>query len=250
MGWTCPASPSSPSTTSAAGVPTVLPAVDFKAPGSVNPDFVFAQVARWGVTRMSGAPAYIERLVSDLEARQATETRVRQLGVGGAPTPISLCARVARVFPQTEAQVIYGSTEAEPIASVDMGEILASEAQAPTLGHLVGQVAHAANVALVDLPEPPPALDERGMDRYRASLRANLESSASAALTSTAPTSITPRRTVRTNSTPRWRGLAPDRGRRERRRGGGSGFGVAPGPGEAPGAWDPPAARRRRPSAP
>lgn len=149
------------------GVPTVLPAVDFKAPGSVNPDFVFAQIARWGVTRMSGAPAYIERLVSDLEARQATETRVRQLGVGGAPTPISLCARVARVFPQTEAQVIYGSTEAEPIASVDMGEILASEAQATTLGHLVGQVAHAANVALVDLPEPPPALDERGMDPYR-----------------------------------------------------------------------------------
>lgn len=149
------------------GVPTVLPAVDFKAPGSVNPTFVFEQIERWGVTRMSGAPAYIERLVRDLEARGAVETRVRRLGVGGAPTPIGLCERIGRVFPETEAQVIYGSTEAEPIASVDMREILARRSEAQTLGHLVGTIAHAATVALVDLPESLPMLDARGMDPYR-----------------------------------------------------------------------------------
>lgn len=149
------------------GVPTVLPAVDFKAPASVNPAFVFEQIGRWGVTRMSGAPAYIARLVDDLERRQVTETRIRQLGVGGAPTPITLCERIAAVFPQTEAQVIYGSTEAEPIASVDMGEIVRTKSDAPRLGHLVGTVAHAATVALVDLPDPAPDLDERGVVPYR-----------------------------------------------------------------------------------
>jgi acyl-CoA synthetase (AMP-forming)/AMP-acid ligase II len=149
------------------GVPTVLPAVDFKAPASVNPAFVFEQIGRWGVTRMSGAPAYIARIVADLERRGATEARIRQLGVGGAPTPISLCERIAEVFPTTEAQVIYGSTEAEPIASVDMGEIVRSREDAQTYGHLVGTVAHAATVALVDLPDPAPDLDDQGVDPYR-----------------------------------------------------------------------------------
>jgi len=149
------------------GVPTVLPAVDFKAPATVKASFVFEQIGRWGVTRMSGAPAYIERLVAVLEARGATETRVKQLGVGGAPTPISLCERIAKVFPNTEAQVIYGSTEAEPIASVDMGEIVAAADQAATLGHLVGTLAHAATGALVDLPEPAPDLDDQGVTLYQ-----------------------------------------------------------------------------------
>ena len=149
------------------GVPTVLPAVDFKAPASVNPAFVFEQIGRWGVTRMSGAPAYIDALVSDLERRGATEDRVAQLGVGGAPTPISLCERLAKVFPETEAKVIYGSTEAEPIASGDMGEIVRRRQEAQRLGHLVGTVAHAATVALVDLPDPVPDLDDRGVEPYR-----------------------------------------------------------------------------------
>ena len=149
------------------GVPTVLPALDFKRPASVNPTFIFEQIERWGVTRMSGAPAYIERLVAHLEGEGKRETRVRQLGVGGAPTPIGLCERIAGVMPDTEAQVIYGSTEAEPIASVDMAEIVRSKEQAQVLGHLVGRSAHAATIALVNLPESLSTLDASGMDPYR-----------------------------------------------------------------------------------
>jgi acyl-CoA synthetase (AMP-forming)/AMP-acid ligase II len=149
------------------GVPTILPAVDFKAPGAVNPEFIFEQIERWGINQMSGAPAYIEKLVAHLESKDVRETRIKRMAVGGAPVPMGLCQRISERFPQCDAQVVYGSTEAEPIASVSMTDVLADKARADDLGLLVGTVAHAATVALVNLPEGTSQLDEQGIAPYQ-----------------------------------------------------------------------------------
>ncbi len=149
------------------GIPTILPAVDFRAPATVDPIFVFEQIERWGVTRMSGAPAYIDKIVAHLEATDGRETRIRGLAVGGAPVPIGLCERILAVFPNCDAQVVYGSTEAEPIASVGMVEVVAEAERAEQLGLLVGTCAHVAEVALVSLPADQSRLDERGIEPYR-----------------------------------------------------------------------------------
>ena len=126
------------------GITAVVPPVDFKAVASVDRELVLAHARRHAVTRLSGAPAYIERLCEgplDLPT-------LRQLGVGGARVSRGLAAKIAASTP-AEAQVLYGSTEAEPIASVPIRELLSAEGA----GVLVGRPAQAATVRLISLPE-------------------------------------------------------------------------------------------------
>ena len=144
------------------GITTVLPPVDFAAVSQVDAEAVWSWASDQGVTRMSGAPAYIEPLVAALESGTAPPDSLRALGVGGARVPRSLAGRALAVLPGRECKVLYGSTEAEPIASAPFEDVVAAEAP----GVLVGHEAHAAEVALVDLPEPPPVLDERGLAPY------------------------------------------------------------------------------------
>ena len=144
------------------GITTVLPPVDFGAVSQVDAEAVWSWASEQGVTRMSGAPAYIEPLVAALEAGTAPPDSLRALGVGGARVPRSLARRALAVLPDRECKVLYGSTEAEPIASAPFEDVVAAEAP----GVLVGHEADAAEVALVDLPEPPPVLDDRGLAPY------------------------------------------------------------------------------------
>ena len=145
------------------GITTVLPPVDFGAVAAVQPDIVWSWATSQGVTRMSGAPAYIEPLIAALEAGTKPPPTLRALGVGGARVPVSLCERTLAALPQRECKVLYGSTEAEPIASASFQEVVTDRGE----GVLVGHEASAAEIALVDLPTPTPALDERGLAPYR-----------------------------------------------------------------------------------
>ncbi|MBW2528751.1 MAG: AMP-binding protein [Deltaproteobacteria bacterium] len=141
------------------GVATVMPAVDLRAPASVDPQVVVAQICEHGVTRMTGAPAYLGRIAAHLAATGERLDSVRTVGVGGAPCSGDLGQRLREVLPDAELLTIYGSTEAEPIASASLDEVSAAEGQ----GYLVGQPARAATVEVVELSDPPPRLDQRGL---------------------------------------------------------------------------------------
>jgi acyl-CoA synthetase (AMP-forming)/AMP-acid ligase II len=146
------------------GITTVMPAVDFRSPATVDPALVCEQLRRHGVTRLSGAPAYMRRIVDHALEHGLRFAGVRSVVSGGAPVPRDLCRDIVAVFPDAECLVAYGSTEAEPIAHIHMRDVLAAP---PGDGHLVGHPAGMATVALVDLPEPPPArLDAREMEPF------------------------------------------------------------------------------------
>lgn len=128
------------------GVTAAVPPIDFRAVAQADRDVVLGFAREVGVTRLAGSPAYIEALVVgplDLPS-------LRQLGVGGARVSRQLCARI-RAATDAEAKVLYGSTEAEPIASATLDEVLADDG----VGVLVGAVAEAAEVLLVELPDAP-----------------------------------------------------------------------------------------------
>ncbi len=125
------------------GITAVVPPVDFKAVASVQRDVVLQHARAHGVTRLSGAPAYVARLCTE----PLDLPRLRQLGVGGARVSRGLAAAIAEAT-DAEGLVLYGSTEAEPIASVSIAELL--HATAP--GVLVGRPASAATVRLISLP--------------------------------------------------------------------------------------------------
>lgn len=134
------------------GIGTVLPAVDLAAPGQVDPALVLRQIASEGITRIAGAPAYAQRLVEHAESRQLTFPGVRSLVVGGSTLTEAVLRGCLRTFPNAHCRVVYGSTEAEPIADIDMPDLLRDWHQYP--GHLVGTPADMAELCLVDPNRP------------------------------------------------------------------------------------------------
>jgi len=134
------------------GMPSVLPAIDFSAPGNTDGHLVIQQIKQCNVTRISGAPAFVERLADAailVQTEKETPLPLKSISLGGAPVTAKLARKLKQSFPEVLSQVVYGSTEAEPIASVDITDVITEQKQ----GYLVGVPAHQSQVLIVKLPE-------------------------------------------------------------------------------------------------
>lgn len=119
----------------ACGITTVLPAMDSRNPSKVDPQLILEQIEKHQVTRMSGSPAYLTRILEFLEATDSTLPQIRSLIAGGATISQNLCELAERILPHSENYIVYGSTEVEPISFISMKDVLKQS----TLGFLVGR---------------------------------------------------------------------------------------------------------------
>lgn len=110
----------------ASGVPSIIPDADPRRPADIDPRRVFGQMLREGVTTSSGSPAFYERLAAWCEASDR-QLPLRAVFTGGAPVLPPLAARLRDVVKGT-AHVVYGSTEAEPIAGITAGDLVDASA--------------------------------------------------------------------------------------------------------------------------
>lgn len=131
------------------GQQSILPHFDFAKPGAVNPPDVIQQINRFDVTRISGAPAYMQKIIGYAQRQGLTFPKVCQVVIGGAPGNKALYQGCQQVFPLAQQHVIYGSTEAEPIASVDMQTL--TECWAQHDGYLVGKPIDVAEICLREI---------------------------------------------------------------------------------------------------
>mgnify|MGYP002841233251 FL=1 len=113
-----------------AGVPTVLPAIDFAHPGQLTrrqARRALQQLADNRVTRLSGAPAFFAALCDCMEEDNIRIPQLDELMISRATVSASLAARLLIRFPQAQAWLIYGATEAEPICAVTLNDYLRAE---------------------------------------------------------------------------------------------------------------------------
>lgn len=105
----------------AAGLTTVLPEADLRKPGAIDPEPVLAQCNRLGATRTAASPAFLERL---LDAHDSSGLqKFRSIYTGGAPVFPGLLQRLFAAAPTARIEAVYGSSEAEPIAHLEAGEL-------------------------------------------------------------------------------------------------------------------------------
>ena len=83
---------------------------------ALAPARIVAQLAAGQVQTLTGNVFYFRALAEYLAGQPAAFPLVRALGIGGSPVPEALLAALAPYFPQAMRYVIYGSSEAEPIA--------------------------------------------------------------------------------------------------------------------------------------
>ena len=106
----------------AAGVPSVVPPMDFRRVDRVDAGRVLALMRRHGVTTCTASPPFFDRLAASSEKLPV----LRRLLTGGAPVSDAQLRVWQRAFPKPEILVAYGSTEAEPVAHLTAEERLAA----------------------------------------------------------------------------------------------------------------------------
>jgi acyl-CoA synthetase (AMP-forming)/AMP-acid ligase II len=140
----------------AAGCTCVLPDFDPRDPGQIDARAVLAQMRDEGVTTCSASPSFFDAL---LGAGGGTLS-LRAVFTGGAPVLPALARRLASL-PDTEAHVVYGSTEAEPIASIHARDVVAA-LETPEPGLCAGRPVDEIALRIVRAQEGPIELGAGG----------------------------------------------------------------------------------------
>ena len=150
----------------AIGASSVLPDFDPRRPADIDPGAIFAQMTAERVTTTSGSPAFYERLAAWC-ASNGKRLAVRALFTGGAPVMPPL-ARLLADAVEGKVHVVYGSTEAEPIASIEAREMLrAMEAEGKAAsGVCVGPPVPRIELRLIRPHDGPVALGPGGWGEW------------------------------------------------------------------------------------
>lgn len=147
----------------ALGLPSVIPDFDPRRPSEIRPERVYRQMVEERVTTTSGSPAFYERLAAWCEPR-GLSLPVRALFTGGAPVLPPLARRLRDVTAGT-AHVVYGSTEAEPIAGITADEMVDLDA-AGADGVCVGRPVASIALRLVRAHDGPITLGADGWSSW------------------------------------------------------------------------------------
>jgi acyl-CoA synthetase (AMP-forming)/AMP-acid ligase II len=107
------------------GVTTVIPDFNPAKPADINPETITKQIQKFGVTTSLGSPAFYDKLADYLLERNIT-LDIKTIFMGGAPVFPPLAEKLVKAFPKTRVEVVYGSSEAEPIASILADEVAKS----------------------------------------------------------------------------------------------------------------------------
>lgn len=131
----------------ASGLTTLLPDGDLRRPGRMAPDPIWRQIERHRPVRSTASPAFFRRLAST----GRTWDSCRQLHTGGGPVFPSDIEAFARLAPKASVNVLYGSTEAEPISEIAHADISPADLDAMRAGRglLVGPPTRATALRII-----------------------------------------------------------------------------------------------------
>ena len=133
------------------GVTSIIPDADLKHPGKIAPAPLIRQMQKFGCTEILASPAFIERILQYGIDKNLQLPLINSVFTGGSPVFGSLVSSAAIVFPAAELEIVYGSTEAEPIAHQSVSQISTQDYARTACGSglLVGTAAGGVQIAVV-----------------------------------------------------------------------------------------------------
>jgi acyl-CoA synthetase (AMP-forming)/AMP-acid ligase II len=139
------------------GVPSVIPAMDFRHVDRVDAAAIAAQMGRHRVTTCTASAPFLDRLAEHQQKHPGIT--LRRILTGGAPVSDHQLAAWRRAWPSTEVIVVYGSTEAEPVAHIDADERLGVQAESKPRGYCIGKPSSLVRLRVVRIHDGPIRLD-------------------------------------------------------------------------------------------
>lgn len=108
----------------AAGVETIIPAIDVGSPQPTDAKVLYVQMKSAGVTCTTLSPSLFNALSSFCIENKLDLNFLKRVVTGGAPISRDDVARMKSVATKAEILVLYGSTEVEPMAHIEAEEML------------------------------------------------------------------------------------------------------------------------------
>lgn len=103
----------------ACGTTSVIPDFNPQKPADINPKKILNDIKNNGVTTSVGSPRFYEKL-----AEFGKIKGLKRIFTGGAPVFPKSAKLLQEKFVDCDVEIVYGSTEAEPIASISTRELL------------------------------------------------------------------------------------------------------------------------------
>ncbi|MBL7946160.1 MAG: AMP-binding protein [Flavobacteriales bacterium] len=132
------------------GSTTVIPAFKPSAPERFSAGKVVQQILLHGVDRMTVSPIHAHMLADHVLRTGSHLTALKKLFTGGGPVFPGEAQRIVRAFPDARCTIVYGSTEAEPISSINAAELVGEVSDE---GLCVGRVFHRASVRIIPIAD-------------------------------------------------------------------------------------------------
>ena len=108
----------------AAGVTTVIPAIDVGAPSEKDPLVLIAQFLTMKVTCTTLSPSLLNAVSAFCLKNNLKLNGLKRVVTGGAPVSRDDVKRIKEAAPNAEILVLYGSTEVEPMAHIEAKDML------------------------------------------------------------------------------------------------------------------------------
>ena len=135
-----------------AGCTSIIANWKSSKPEKMDPAVIEAQIIANNIKRITASPFFLLRLASHLLEKQTPLSGVKKIFTGGAPVFPSEAALILRAFPSADINIIYGSTEAEPISEIGAKELAGAESDLIN-GLSVGKIYSKANVKIITISE-------------------------------------------------------------------------------------------------
>ena len=111
----------------AAGVKTVIPAIDVGVPSDKDALILIAQMKSTNTTCTTLSPSLLRAVYNFCLEKNITLPFLKRIVTGGAPVSRDDLIATVKIAPNAEVQVLYGSTEVEPMAHIEAKEMIAQK---------------------------------------------------------------------------------------------------------------------------
>ena len=118
------------------GTLSILPQIPWPNFTQLKPAEIIRQLLHDQVDSLTGNVYYFRQLLTYLPYQPQQFSKVKAVGIGGSPVPENLVNALNPFFPAATFYIIYGSSEAEPIAVREVAESAADPAQGYPAGYI------------------------------------------------------------------------------------------------------------------
>lgn len=123
-------------------------------PERMDADAIIALIREHQVNRLIASPFFIKRIAETAIAKRIDLTGVRKVFTGGAPVFPNDASVYQKSFTESLVEIVYGSTESEPISSISANELVLSSVR-ETGGLAVGMPYHGTTVKIIGMTDAP-----------------------------------------------------------------------------------------------